>query len=131
MKLRTIVTEDYPRLISFWKENYLITEVDTEEHFSLFLDKNKDLSILAEDEGEILGTALGSYDGRRGYLQKVVISKKTRRQGIGKRIVQEVCQRLKKAGAVFIPISVDKTLIPFYESCGFIQQDAQSMSKAL
>jgi GNAT superfamily N-acetyltransferase len=123
MKLRTIVTEDYPRLISFWKENYLITEVDTEEHFSLFLDKNKDLSIL--------GTALGSYDGRRGYLQKVVISKKTRRQGIGKRIVQEVCQRLKKAGAVFIPISVDKTLIPFYESCGFIQQDAQSMSKAL
>lgn len=131
MKLRTITLRDYDKLIEFWKENYFISEMDNSSHFAIFLDKNPDLSVLIEDNGEIVGTALGSYDGRRGYLQKVVTDRKHRKKGIGRQLVDEVCKRLKKAGALYVPISVEPELVPFYEKCGFVKRDSLSMSKDL
>lgn len=128
MKLRTIILDDYKKLIQFWKENYFVSEIDDLKYFALFLDKNPDLSVLIEENGEIIGTALGSYDGRRGYLQKVVTSKISRKKGIGIKLVGEVARRLRKVGVLYIPISVEKDLIPFYEKCGFIKKDSISMS---
>lgn len=128
MTIRTISLNDYENLYPFWKENYFVSEMDNKEHFALFLQKNPELSILAEENGKIVGTALGSYDGRRGYLQKVVTDKESRKQGIGKQLVEEVIKRLKSEGAFYIPISVENEFISFYEKCGFTQKDAISMS---
>ncbi len=128
MHIRTISVNDNPKLTAFWKENYALYDMDNFEQFKLFLEKNPDLSIVMEDKGEIIGTALGSYDGRRGYIQKIVTNKKLRKQGIGKQLVEEVLKRLKKVGAVYIPISVEEDLVPFYESCGFHKKASISMS---
>ena len=128
MKLRTLNLDDHKKLISFWKENYFVTEMDNVSHLQLFLEKNPDLSVLIEENGEILGTALGSYDGRRGYIQKVVTSKNHRNHGIGKRVVLDVIKRLKSIGALYIPISVENELVSFYEKCGFVRKDSKSMS---
>lgn len=128
MIIRTISLDDYESLSPFWQENYFVNEMDNKEHFALFLQKNLELSVLAEEDRKIVGTALGSYDGRRGYLQKVVTDKSSRNQGIGKQLVEEVIKRLKNAGALYIPISVEGNLISFYEKCGFIKKDSTSMS---
>lgn len=127
MQLRTVILKDYPKLIEFWKENYFVSEMDDLEHFSLFLEKNPDLSILIEEDGVIIGSALGSHDGRRGYLQKVVTSKILREKGIGKQMVNEIVKRLREVGAVYIPISVEKKNITFYEKCGFVKKDSFPM----
>src|ERR1035437_5470569 len=113
MHLRTIAISDYEKLISFWKENYFVTDMDSLERFKLFLDKNPQLSVLMEENGEIISTALGSFDGRRGYLQKVVTAKNLREKGIGKRLVEEVLKRLKVAGAVYVPLSANKDIVAF------------------
>lgn len=128
MTVRTITIEDYEKLLLFWQENYFVSEKDSKEYLELFLKKNPELSVLAEENGNIVGTALGSYDGRRGYLQKVVTSKEIRKQGIGKQLVEEVIKKLKAVGALYVPISVEEELIPFYEKCGFIKKDLFSMS---
>lgn len=131
MKLRTIRMDDYHRLTAFWKKNYFVSEMDNLNHYHRFLEKNPGLSILIEEDGKIIGTALGSYDGRRGYLQKVVTDKDLRKKGVGRRLVNEVVKRLKAAGALYLPISVEKELIPFYEKCGFVKKDSISMSMDL
>lgn len=131
MQIRTIVVDDYEKLFTFWEANYFVSEIDSKEHFVLFLEKNPGLSILAEEEGEIVGTALGSYDGRRGYLQKVVTGKEVRNKGIGRQLVGEAIKRLKAAGALYVPISVEEELKPFYEKCGFIKKDSFLMSMDL
>jgi ribosomal protein S18 acetylase RimI-like enzyme len=131
MQLRTIKIDDFQKLTEFWKENYFVSGMDSSEHFFLFLEKNPDLSVLIEENGEIIGTALGSYDGRRGYLQKLVTKKKFRNKGIGMQLINEVVKRLKEAGAFYIPISVEEGLIPFYEKCGFVKKDSISMSMDL
>jgi len=131
MLLRTMTLNDYPKLSEFWKENYFVSGMDSLDHFTIFLEKNPDLSILIEENGEIIGSALGSYDGRRGYLQKVVTSKILRKKGIGKQMVNEVVKRLREAGAVYIPINVEEENKAFYKKCGFVRKDSISMSMDL
>ncbi len=131
MQLRTIKIDDHQKLIEFWKKNYFVSEMDSSEHFRVFLEKNPELSVLMEENGEIIGSALGSYDGRRGYLQKLVTDKESRNKGIGRQVAREVVKRLKMAGALYIPISVEEKLVPFYEKCGFVKKDSFSMSMDL
>ncbi|MBI3980972.1 GNAT family N-acetyltransferase [Candidatus Microgenomates bacterium] len=119
MKLRSIVLSDYSNLISFWKKNYFVRGIDNLDRFKLFLEKNPDLSIVAEVEGKIAGTVLGSFDGRRGYLQKLVVRKDLRGKGVGKGLIQEAVRRLKALGVVYIPISCEKENRGFYKKLGF------------
>lgn len=119
MTFREIIIADYENLIFFWKVNYFVNEMDSHDRFELFLKKNPNLSILAEENGTILGTALGSFDGRRGYLQKVVVDKTYRRKGVGKQLVKKVIEKLRTVGAIYIPISAGEDLVHFYEDCGF------------
>lgn len=131
MTLRSIKITDYQQLILFWEENYFVSEMDNKKRFIAFLKKNPDLSVLLENDDEIIATVLGSYDGRRGYIQKVVTAKNYRGKGYGTQVVKEVIKRLKKTGAVYIPISAEKENISFYEKCGFKKKTSISMSMDL
>jgi ribosomal protein S18 acetylase RimI-like enzyme len=119
MNIREITIADYEILIPFWKENYFVNEMDSKDRFARFLEKNQHLSVLAEENGVIHGTALGSFDGRRGYLQKVVVGKEYRKKGIGLQLVKKVIEKLKLIGATYVPISVEEENIHFYQNCGF------------
>ena len=128
MKLRSIVLSDYDNLISFWKKNYFVRGIDSPERFKLFLEKNPNLSLVAENNGEVAGTVLGSFDGRRGYLQKLVVRKDLRGKGVGKQLIQEAVKRLKVLGVVYIPISCEKENMGFYEKLGFKNNRQVTMS---
>ena len=119
MTIREITISDYDNLITFWKANYFVNTMDSRDRFELFLEKNFSLSFLAEEEGVILGTTLGSFDGRRGYIQKVVVDREYRKKGFGQQLVQKVIEKLRLLGATYIPISVEVENVHFYENCGF------------
>ncbi|MFA6081202.1 MAG: GNAT family N-acetyltransferase [Patescibacteria group bacterium] len=119
MIIREITIFDHDNLISFWKANYFVNEMDNKKRFELFLEKNHDLSFLAEENGIILGTALGSFDGRRGYIQKVVVDRLYRKKGLGQQLVKKVIKKLQILGVTYIPISVEEEKTHFYENCGF------------
>jgi len=119
MNVREITIHDYERLITFWKENYFINDMDSKNRFIDFLEKNPGLSLLGEENGEILGTALGSFDGRRGYIQKVVVAKTYRKHGLGQQLVKQVIKKLQTLGVTYIPIAVEKEYAHFYQECGF------------
>lgn len=127
MTLKTITIGDYPKLIEFWKENYLLTPLDEFERVNFFLEKNPGLSIFAEEKKNIIGTVLGSFDGRRGSLQKLVVKKDQRRNGIGQKLVQEAVRRIQEAGAIDIRFNTAEDLVGFYEKCGFIKDSRPSM----
>ncbi|MFZ2024672.1 MAG: GNAT family N-acetyltransferase [Microgenomates group bacterium] len=119
--------EDHARLLPFWKDNYFVNELDAYEPFQLFLKKNPNLSLLMEDNGEIIGSAFGSFDGRRGYIQKLVVRKDYRKQGIGRQLVDKIIEKLRAVGALYIPINPEKCVVPFYEKCGFTTSDSVPM----
>ena len=90
MRIQEIKNNDYKELVKFWKENYFVNELDEYIRFKHFLEKNPKLSLLAEDKGKIIGTVLGSFDGRRGYIQKLVVGKNYRKQGLGKQLIPSI-----------------------------------------
>lgn len=128
MEIKTITIKDHEQLIPFWKENYFVNELDEYEPFKLFLEKNPNLSFLAEDNGEIVGTVLGSFDGRRGCVQKLVVIKDHRKKGLGKQLIKKVISKLRAVGALYIPINAEEELTSFYEKCGFKKTRQVSMS---
>lgn len=128
MEFRDITLEDYEQLIPFWKENYSVWDSDKFESFKLFLEKNPRLSILVEEDGKIVGNVLGSFDGKRGYIQKLVVDKNLRKKGIGQHLVERLIKKLKALGAIYIPIAVEEYNVSFYEKCGFKKTSATSMS---
>lgn len=119
MKIRPITLKDYHKISTFWKKHYKFSNRDTRQKIKILLAKNPGLSILAEKNGEIIGTTLASFDGRKGYLQKIVIRKDFQGGGLGKELVKIAILSLQKAGALDIRVNCDKKLVPFYKKCGF------------
>lgn len=128
MSFRDITIDDYDKLVPFWKTNYFVNEHDSFERFKLFLEKNPGLSILTEENGNIVGSVLGSYDGRRGYIQKLVVDMAHRRKGLGQELMQRVIKKLKAAGVTYISLNVEGDLVSFYEKCGFKKTQQVAMN---
>lgn len=127
-QIRIIKQSDYQNLIKFWKAHYFVNEMDDYERFKLFLEKNPGLSMLAEIDGKIVGTVLGSFDGRRGYIQKLVVDKSMRKKGLGKRLIDIVVKKLEVLGALYIPISCERQNMQFFDKSGFKKTDQVTMS---
>ena len=91
--------EDYDNVFALWKtiKGFGIRSVDdSKEGIERFLKWNPGLSVVAEEDGKIVGAILCGSDGRRGCLYHVCVHKDYRRQGIGKTMVIWCMEKLKE-----------------------------------
>ena len=99
MTIREMKIEDYDNVFALWKtiKGFGIRSVDdSREGIERFLKWNPGLSVVAEEEGKIVGASLCGSDGRRGCLYHVCVHKDYRRQGIGKTMVIWCMEKLKE-----------------------------------
>ena len=99
MTIREMKIEDYDNVFALWKtiKGFGIRSVDdSKEGIERFLKWNPGLSVVAEEDGEIVGAILCGSDGRRGCLYHVCVHKDYRRQGIGKTMVIWCMEKLKE-----------------------------------
>ena len=61
-----------------------------------FLRRNPDTSVVALEDGKIVGSILCGHDGRRGCLYHVCVHRDYRMRGIGKAMVVYAMNALKK-----------------------------------
>ena len=99
MIIREMKLEDYDNVFALWKtiKGFGIRSVDdSREGIERFLKWNPGLSVVAEEDGKIVGAILCGSDGRRGCLYHVCVHKDYRRQGIGKTMVIWCMEKLKE-----------------------------------
>ena len=99
MIIREMKIEDYDNVFALWKtiKGFGIRSVDdSKEGIERFLKWNPGLSVVAEEDGKIVGAILCGSDGRRGCLYHVCVHKDYRRQGIGKTMVIWCMEKLKE-----------------------------------
>lgn len=99
MKIREMKIEDYDDVFALWKtiQGFGIRSVDdSRAGIERFLKWNPGLSVVAEEDGKIVGAILCGSDGRRGCLYHVCVHRDYRRQGIGKSMVVRCMEALKK-----------------------------------
>ena len=99
MNIREMKIEDYEQVFALWKtiKGFGIRSVDdSKEVIERFLKWNPGLSVVAEENGTVVGAILCGSDGRRGCLYHVCVHKDFRRQGIGKTMVIWCMEKLRE-----------------------------------
>ena len=99
--IRTMTIEDYEEVYKLWKkiQGFGIRSIDdSRAGVEKFLKRNPTTSVVAEEEGKIVGAILCGHDGRRGCLYHVCVEESYRRKGIGKAMVVASMQALKEEG---------------------------------
>ncbi|MCR4610925.1 MAG: GNAT family N-acetyltransferase [Lachnospiraceae bacterium] len=127
--IRTMTKDDYKEAYKLWMtiHNFGISSVDDkEENIHKFLDRNPNLSVVAEKDGEIVGTILCGHDGRKGTFYHVCVREDLRKQGIGKAMSVACMRALKDAGISYVSLYSYKRNIlgnSFWNSEGYNLRD--------
>jgi len=116
----------YENVMILWKESEGIglSGADSQESIRSYLERNPNMSLVAKDvNGTLIGAVLCGHDGRRGYIHHLAVRSDYRRQGIGRKLVEEVLSRLQAVGIqkchLFI-INDNVSGIEFWKSLGWI-----------
>ncbi len=97
--LRVMKTEDYDKVYALWQKisGFGIRSIDdSREGIERFLLRNPETSVVAEENGRIVGAILCGHDGRRGCLYHVCVDPEYRMRGIGKSMVVFAMEALKR-----------------------------------
>ena len=100
MTVRTMTIEDYQGVYELWMtiKGFAIRSIDDSRvGVERFLKRNPTTSVVAVEDGKIVGSILCGHDGRRGCLYHVCVHADYRMQGIGKRMVVFCMNALKEA----------------------------------
>ncbi len=98
-QIRVMTEKDYDGVYTLWRSirGFAMRSVDDSmEGVTAFLKRNPTTSVVAVDEGEIVGAILCGHDGRRGCLYHVCVREDYRMQGIGKAMVDFCMKALSK-----------------------------------
>jgi|SRR5450755_274681 ribosomal protein S18 acetylase RimI-like enzyme len=86
----------------------------------------------AAPAGGLAGSVFGTFDGRRGWLNRLATSPDQRGKGIGTGLVRELERRLLAGGCIKINLLVEPenaAVVPFYERLGFRPRTLTFMDK--
>ena len=131
MIIRKYQTTDRGALIELW--NTVFPDDPPHNEPSIVIDAKlaiDDLIFVAVCNGELIGACMAGYDGHRGWLYAVAVSREHRRTGAGAELVACAVAALKKIGCIKVNLQIRSTnteVAAFYESLGFVAEERLSM----
>jgi ribosomal protein S18 acetylase RimI-like enzyme len=115
---------DYEDVIDLWEHagpGIQLSVSDQAEEIKKKLSRDPDLFLVAEDDGRLIGTVLGGFDGRRGIMYHLAVSDEHRRRGLGKALMEVLEERLRMKGCrkYYLLVTKDnQQALDFYASQG-------------
>ena len=96
--VRLMTIEDYEQVRALWMtiRGFAIRSIDdSREGVARFLQRNPSTSVVAVEDGMVVGAILCGHDGRRGCFYHVCVKEEYRKQGIGKAMAVAAMKALK------------------------------------
>ncbi|WP_460044266.1 GNAT family N-acetyltransferase [Pseudomonas sp. S2_H01] len=111
INIRVMTMDDYDAVIALMSNTPGISlrDADSREATARYLQRNPGLSFVAEGETGLCGCIMSGHDGRRGYLQHLLVLPEYRRQGIANRLVERCLSSLQALGIAKCHLDVFKT----------------------
>ena len=88
--IRVMTADDYEEVKALWMKikGFGIRSIDdSKEGVERFIKRNPTTSVVAIEDGKIVGSILCGHDGRHGTLYHVCVDEAYRKRGIGKSMV--------------------------------------------
>lgn len=95
--------QDYDPAIRLWGNagsGVHVGPSDAPAELDKKLLRDPELFLVAEADGVLVGTVIGGFDGRRGFIYHLAVAPAHRKQGIGTRLMDEVEARLRAKGCI-------------------------------
>jgi ribosomal protein S18 acetylase RimI-like enzyme len=98
--LRPMTLDDHAAVIALMQATpgIALRDADSHEATARYLQRNPGLSFVALADGELCGCIMSGHDGRRGYLQHLLVLPAYRRQSIGQALVERCISSLEALG---------------------------------
>jgi ribosomal protein S18 acetylase RimI-like enzyme len=119
---------DYESALRVWSSmetGVRVGRSDTPQEIEKKLQRDPDLFLVAESNGEIIGTIIGGYDGRRGMIYHLGVLPEFRNRGVATQLIEEVEKRLRAKGCVkcyLLTFADNHDAIGFYKNRGWRHQ---------
>jgi ribosomal protein S18 acetylase RimI-like enzyme len=126
--------KDYEQVVSLWQQcepGVRVGFSDSREGIQLKLDRDPGLFLVAEDDGRVIGTVIGGFDGRRGMIYHLAVDPGMRGRGIAKALMEQVETRLRELGCmkIYLLMIPDNPAGDFYLKNGWSEMDVRIFSK--
>lgn len=111
LTIRPMSIADYDLVIELMKQTPGVTfrDADSRENTARYLERNPNLSFVATVGSAVVGCIMSGHDGRRGYLQHLLVLPNFRRRGISSALVHRCLAGLEALGIKKSHIDVLKT----------------------
>jgi len=127
--------KDESAVIELWEKCGLVVSWnDPQKDIERKLKVNPELFSIGEIEGKIVASAMGGYEGHRGWVNYLAVAPEFQGQGLGRQMMEELEFKLKDLGCPKINLQVRNSnldAIRFYESIGYKMDEVVSMGKRL
>lgn len=111
VNIRVMQAGDYDAVLELMQNTPGISlrDADSREATERYLVRNPQMSFVAEAEGHVVACVMCGHDGRRGYLQHLLVLPDYRRQGIAQALVERCLSALEQLGIHKCHLDVFKT----------------------
>jgi len=110
---RTATLADFDGMVALWKAAGLRFRVEpVAEELATVLEHDPDLVLVVEDGGSIVASVLGTWDGRRGWVNRLATHPGHRGRGLARLLITELETRLRAKGCRKVTCSSSRTTRP-------------------
>lgn len=118
--LRALTIVDIPLINEFLIKMNMPTNP---EQITFLINGNPGLSQAVFQDEKMIGMVLCSFDGLRGYLNKLVVAEDFRQAGWGQKLISAAKVALKKQNCPELVIACMPFLAKWYEKQGFVKTE--------
>jgi ribosomal protein S18 acetylase RimI-like enzyme len=135
MRIRTAEQADVATLIELWTAAGLkFRPGQVAAELAAVLARDPDLVLIAEDTGGVAAAVLGTFDGRRGWVNRLATRPGRRGQGHASAVLAELERRLAAKGCHKVNLLIEPDNDPvtsFYRQRGYTEDQLIFMEKWL
>ncbi len=133
--VRAFREADEARVIEIWTFAGLVKPWnDPKKDIARKLLLQRELFLVAELDGVIVGTVMAGYEGHRGWVNYLAVDIGERRRGIGTALMRDAERRLRLLGCPKLNLQIRRenaAVQAFYATLGFKDDEVMSLGKRL
>lgn len=135
MDIRPFSMEDEKAVITLWQKCDLVRPWNN-PHLDILrkIKVNPELFLVGTVGMKIIATAMGGYEGHRGWVNYLAVDPAFRKKGFGRQLMAEIEKRLLASGCPKINLQVrsgNAAAIEFYNRIGYEDDNVISLGKRL